>query len=102
MKTWKQVEMRVGWMRLPYRVQDETLVSPDGQVLARTVQGASDRLMSPGHPDSKRQARRKQRDLARHGSREFKLSEAVYTPLLLREEQRIFTGFVASRLMGRR
>lgn len=100
MKTWEQVERRLERLHLPYRVQDETLLSLDGRTVAVTVQGARDRFASPGHPDSKRQARCKQRSLTRYGARMFKTKETVYTFMLEREERLIRAGFVASRLQG--
>lgn len=72
MKTWTHVERRLERIRLPYRVQDETLVSLDGTPVAVTVQGARDFLAAPGHPDSKRQTRCKQRSLTRYGARVLK------------------------------
>lgn len=102
MKTWKQVERRLERLHLPYRVQDETLITLDGQTVAVSVQGARDRFASPGHPDSKRQERRKLRDLTRHGGRALKMAEVSYTPMLEREEMFIRGRFIASRLLGGR
>lgn len=59
-------------------------------------------LNAPAHPDSKRQARRRQRDLTRYGGRAFKMSEVSYTPMLEREEMLIRGRFIASRLLGGR
>lgn len=100
MKTWLQIERRLQLAHLPYRVQDETLVSLDGRTVAVSVQGARDRFASPGHPDSKRHERCKARDLARYGARHFKMSEVSYTPMLEREEMFIRSRFVAWRLLG--
>jgi hypothetical protein len=55
-------------------------------------------LNAPAHPDSKRQERRKRRDLERYGSRAFKTAEVSYTPMLEKEEELIRAKFVASRL----
>lgn len=83
MKTWLHVQRRLERMRLPYRVQDETLVTLDGTPVAVTVQGARDFLSSPGHPDSKRQQRCKQRSLTRHGARVLKQSGQVTSPVAM-------------------
>ena len=83
-----------------------------------------DALYSPAHPDSKRQERRRQRDLARYGARIMKASGEVYCAgkstnarkVLRRElrearerrreetrrEQLRMARAVAERLLGRR
>jgi hypothetical protein len=102
MKTWKQVENLIERNRLPYRVESDALITLGGRAVAHSVQGAHDVLAAPGHPDSKRQARRKARDLARHGSRTFKTSEVVFTSLLEREEAHLRARFLTSKLLGKR
>jgi hypothetical protein len=80
MKTWLHVEIRLERLHLPYRVQDEMLVSLDGRTVACTVQGARDVLAAPGHPDSKRQDRCKRIDLVRHGARILKRDGVLSCP----------------------
>lgn len=75
-----------------------------------------DALHSPAHPDSKRQERRKQRDLARYGARVLKESRVTSCPVQktnrrrelrdiqrrLQEEQKEFAKAIAARLLGRK
>ena len=70
---------------------------------------------SPAHPDSKRQDRRKRRDLERHGARILKQSSVSCSPakkiskrrevkamrLRLQAERKEFASKIATRLMGR-
>jgi hypothetical protein len=77
-KTWTHVQTFIDDRKLPYQVERYnmslrgTLITLDGQAVAYTVQGVRDYFASPGHPDSKRQASRKRRDLARSGGRTLK------------------------------
>jgi hypothetical protein len=82
------------------------------QVVLRAIRDA---LESPAHPDSKRQSRRKDRDLERHGARILKQSSVSCSPakktskrrevkamrLRLQEERKEFASKIATRLMGR-
>ena len=82
------------------------------QVVLRAIRDA---LESPAHPDSKRQDRRKRRDLERHGARILKQSSVSCSPakktskrrevkamrLRLQEERKEFARKIATRLMGR-
>jgi hypothetical protein len=70
---------------------------------------------SPAHPDSKRQAKRRQRDLERYGARILKQSSVSCSPakktskrreikamrLRLQVERKEFASKIATRLMGR-
>ena len=74
-----------------------------------------DALISHPHPDSKRQDRRKRRDLERYGARILKQSSVSCSPakktskrreikamrLRLQEERKEFARKIATRLMGR-
>jgi hypothetical protein len=74
-----------------------------------------DALISHPHPDSKRQDRRKRRDLERHGARILKQSSVSCSPakktnkrrevkamrLRIQEERKEFARKIATRLMGR-
>jgi hypothetical protein len=82
------------------------------QVVIRAIRDA---LESPAHPDSKRQDRRKRRDLERHGARILKQSSVSCSPakktskrreikamrLRLQAERKEFASKIATRLMGR-
>lgn len=82
-----------------------------GRVIFLSVRDA---LTVPAHPDSKRQNRRKQRDLARHGARTLKRAGVVSCPAQkinkkreikemqqrMREEQKKMAKAVAARLLG--
>ena len=82
------------------------------QVVLRAIRDA---LESPAHPDSKRQDRRKRRDLERHGARILKQSSVSCSPakktskrrevkamrLRLQVERKEFASKIATRLMGR-
>jgi len=67
-----------------------------------------DALNSPAHPDSKRQARRKERDLTRYGGRILKQASVTSCPVTremrkrIREEQEKFAAACAARLLGRK
>lgn len=120
MKSWEQVERRIERNKLPYRVERfnlslrGVLVTLDGQAVAYTVQGARDRFASPGHPDSKRQTRCKQRSLTRYGARILKQSGVTSCPPIrcnrrrefrdmqrrLAEDRKAVAELVAHRLMG--
>ena len=115
MKTWIQVQRRIERNHLPYRVEDETLVTLDGRAVACTVQAARDCFESPGHPDGKRQGRCKARNLARYGARILKRSGVFTCPVrrtnkrreardmqrCLEEERKEMAAIVAARLLGR-
>jgi hypothetical protein len=82
------------------------------QVVLRAIRDA---LESPAHPDSKRQDRRKRRDLERYGARILKQSSVSCSPAKktrkraaikemrarLQEERKEFASKIATRLMGR-
>jgi hypothetical protein len=82
------------------------------QVVLRAIRDA---LESPAHPDSKRQDRRKRRDLERYGARILKQSSISCSPakktskrreikamrLRLQAERKEFASKIATRLMGR-
>ena len=82
------------------------------QVVLRAIRDA---LESPAHPDSKRQDRRKRRDLERHGARILKQSSVSCSPakktnkrreikamrLRLQAERKEFASKIATRLTGR-
>lgn len=82
-----------------------------GRVIFLSVREA---LHAPAHPDSKRQDRRKARDLARYGARVLKRAGVVTCPIAqghkrrefkemqqrMREEEKKRTREVASRLLG--
>jgi hypothetical protein len=82
------------------------------QVVIRAIRDA---LESPAHPDSKRQDRRKRRDLERYGARILKQSSVSCSPakktskrreikamrLRLQAERKEFASKIATRLMGR-
>ena len=81
------------------------------QVVLRAIRDA---LESPAHPDSKRQDRRKRRDLERYGARILKQSSVSCSPAKkmrkrreiklmmqrIREEQEKFAAKCAARLLG--
>lgn len=87
------------------------------RLLARIVfLSVRDALNSCPHPDSKRQARRKRRDLERHGARVLKQSnvciqveqktrkrrEIKLMRARIKKEQEEFAKTVAARLLGRK
>ena len=83
------------------------------QVVLRAIRDA---LEAPAHPDSKRTARRKARDLERHGARILKQSSVSCSPAKktskrreikemqarLREDREKMAAAVARRLLGGR
>lgn len=114
MKTWTHVKLFLDNRSLPYQVDGEMLRNLDGRAVACTVQGVRDYFASPGHPDSKRQARRKQRDCARYGGRRLKEASVTSCPVQrtrkrrevremrrrLEAERKEFARTVAARLLG--
>lgn len=94
------------WKWVPQRALAEIIFLSVREVLAPVK----------GHPDSKRQARRKARDLTRYGARTLKATGEIYIPSprpkkkrelkamqhRMREEQEKFARECAARLLGMR